>query len=85
MCLIFHLYYSIHKPCSFFLLLIQPITELEKEIADVLTGSSNVEKDDEELTDAEKRALLRMSVEEVQTCNNIYVHMLNMYMYIIFI
>ena len=54
-----------------FLLLIQPMTELEKEIADVLAGSSNVEKAGEELTDAEKKALLRMSVEEV--CIDIYI------------
>ncbi|KAL5506189.1 hypothetical protein EMCRGX_G007783 [Ephydatia muelleri] len=44
----------------------QPMTELEKEIADVLAGSSNVEKAGEELTDAEKKALLRMSVEEAK-------------------
>ena len=47
------------------------MTELEKEIADVLAGSSNVEKAGEELTDAEKKALLRMSVEEV--CIDIYI------------
>ena len=43
----------------------QPITEMEKEIATVLEGSENVERNDEELTEAEKKALLKMSLEEV--------------------
>ncbi len=38
---------------------------MEREIAAVLEGSENVDRDEEELTQAERKALLRMSLEEV--------------------
>lgn len=45
---------------------LKPTTELEFEVAAVLASSSeHVESNDQELTEAEKSALLRMSLEEV--------------------
>ncbi len=41
------------------------MTEMEREIAAVLEGSENVERDEEELTQAERKALLTMGLEEV--------------------
>ena len=49
----------------------QPVTELEREIAAVLEGSENVkeaEGEGEGLSEAEQKALLRMSLEEVCVC-----------------
>ena len=49
----------------------QPVTELEREIAAVLEGSENVkeaEGEGEGLSEAEQKALLRMSLEEVCAC-----------------
>lgn len=43
----------------------QPSTELERTVAAILAGSENVEKEDQELTEAEKKSLLMMTVEEV--------------------
>ena len=49
----------------------QPVTELEREIATVLEGSEYVkeaEGEGEGLSEAEQKALLRMSLEEVCVC-----------------
>jgi hypothetical protein len=40
---------------------------MEKEVGDILAKSTNVECRDEELTEAEKKSLLQMTMEEVIT------------------
>lgn len=48
---------------------LQPSTELEREVAAILGKSeSNLEKEGEELTEAEKNSLFEMTVEEVCVC-----------------
>ena len=44
---------------------VQPTTELEKEVAAILASSPSVEEEGEELTEAEKKSLLQMTLEEV--------------------
>ena len=44
----------------------QPSTELEKEVAAILSASEHVERPDQELTPAEKKSLMQMTVEEVR-------------------
>lgn len=43
----------------------QPETDFEKQIATVLANSRNIEDPNEELTEAERQALMRISLEEV--------------------
>ena len=58
--------------CSFILdhcitqfISLQPVTELECKVASMLEGSEHVIPNDKELSDAERNALMRMTVEEV--------------------
>ena len=44
---------------------LQPSTELEKEVAAVLAASTNIEKEGQELTEAERKSLFQMTMEEV--------------------
>ena len=49
---------------------IQPRTEMELEVAAVLSKSQHNLPSDQELTEAEKKALLKLSLEEVQNFFN---------------